>query len=90
MAGYVLNDKKEPEPAPEAKYSLVIDWDPAKQDVTLQWDRTQLRTYEFILGLLEMAKRKVEDVRSLQRVRQMQQGMAEAQQMDQIKRQITK
>lgn len=67
----------------EEKPTLKIVFDPATQSVAMEFDTKEVKTWEFILGLLEMARNYAEFRLAVKRAENMQQ-QAQQQMQDQM------
>ncbi len=59
-------------------HPLVVRYEPATQNVTLQFNTGHYKTWEFILAVLEMAKLHAEKCLKAQLIQTMQQQAADA------------
>lgn len=65
--------------------SVVIGWDAQKQAVHLGW-APEFTNYEFILGLLEMARLNVDKQKRMAELQALQQAAADQQVLRQLRR----
>ncbi len=79
----VNGDKPTPQVA-----GIHIDFDVNTQTVTLTFDQTQFRTWDFVLAVLDMAKRQAEMMRQHALMNAAMQQQAQAQQAGQILRNL--
>lgn len=71
-----------------APYALTVLYNPDTQSVEVQFEAAQFRTWEFILGVLEMAKLTATAKRQMSQMVAMQQQAAEAQMANAVKRSL--
>lgn len=69
-------------------HELNIIFDPAKKSVVIKFDVTEFGTWEYILGILEMAKIHASFMRSQSLMIQQAQAQAQMQQAQQLVRNI--
>lgn len=67
---------------------VVILWNQQTQQVGLQFNSDDFRTWDFLIAVLDMAKRKAEDHRRVQQLQAMQQQQVEAMQIEAVKRNL--
>lgn len=65
---------------------LGVAWDAETQTVQFVFDNQQFRKWEFVIGLLEMAKKEAEHRLAMWRLQQMQQAQLNAQQEEAIRK----
>lgn len=68
--------------------TIKVLWDPEKQEVSVQFQTDQFKTWDFVDAILNMAKAKCQEANRMSKVQQMQQAVAMAQQEQQLRRQI--
>lgn len=68
---------------------FTIRFNPTLQAIDLKYDPKEFKTWDFVLGILQMAVVKITQVRNMQIVQQLQQqqmqAMAEAQEAERVK-----
>lgn len=74
-------------PAP-AVAGIHIDFDAQTQTVNLTLNPLEFRTWDFVLGILEMAKLKAQQMRQEALMNQMMQQQAQAQQANHLLRRL--
>lgn len=68
------------EPDPDAK-TIVIKYDYKTQAVHVTWDNQEYKTFEFLLGVMEMARLQVETIRNMAMSQKMQMAAMDQQRM---------
>jgi hypothetical protein len=82
------NGESEKVKLPAGTPVIAVVWDEKEQGVNLQFDPLLLRSWDFVVGLLEMAKNKADAIRRMQYAQQTQQQHAEQQQAEALRRQL--
>lgn len=70
---------KTPEIVQPHKPAITVTYDPKTQVAQLEFDPEQVKTYEFLLGLLEIAMLNAKDMRTMAQMQNMQQAQAQMQ-----------
>jgi hypothetical protein len=64
--------------------TLFVGWDQERQQVHLRFDPKELKDWDFIMALLDMAKEKVRAMKTIQNLQQMQAAQEHAQEQARI------
>lgn len=68
--------------------TLSVGWNAEAQGVALHFDPKQFRSWEFVVGVLQMALAKAEQAQRLQHAQQMQRAVMEQAQNQALRQQI--
>ncbi len=77
------------DPTPGALPAIHVGWDGVNQGVQLGFDKTQFRSWDFIICVLEMAKAQAEDRRRIGLAQQAQMQMMQAAQDQELRRRLS-
>ncbi len=72
-----------------ALHTITITHNPVTKETRCNFDPKQFPTFEFALGILEMAKLSLGDARELARIQDMQQQAVQAMQEQQIRKKLS-